>query len=123
MTESQSRTDSTDAHTTDTPPTLPEGWAWAGGSIGTDSLTYNFGTEYTMGGPHAGSRHRDSNRLGGFSGVLYTDPGEPVTVSIRPVIGVHPSGDPEYGYADVSRQYDTVTEAEADLPRIIQEEL
>lgn len=97
-------------------PELPSGWEWQSGETSMSYYTHWFGTEYQMGGPHAGEYG-----LGGFTGEVFWDKGQKHTVTIRAVKSIDSNGDPIYGYDEIQRTFDTMQEAVNAVPEIIRE--
>lgn len=96
-------------------PELQNGWEWSGGERGKNYYTTNFGTEYYMGGRYAGEYG-----LGGFSGQVFWDKGQKHTVQIMPVLSMN-GDDPVFGYAAITRRFDTEEEAHNAVPDLIDE--
>lgn len=96
-------------------PELPKGWGWQTGNRSDYYYTYNFGTNYSMGGPYA-SEYRG---MGGMDGEVYWDEGGKHHVVIRPIKSIDGNGDPHYGYPIISKSYETEKEAVEAVPELI----
>lgn len=94
-------------------PDLPDGWEWRGGNGGSGYYTLWFGTEFRMGGKLAGK-----HGLGGYDGQIYWDEPGGHHVEILPITSIR-DDDPELGYAEVSRSYDSKQEAVNAVPELI----
>jgi hypothetical protein len=95
---------------------LPSGWKWGSGEKSPSYYTYNFGTEYYMGGDLAGV-----DGLGGYTGRVFWDrPNEYHNITIRPVIGFE-GDDPVYGYDIITRSFESEEEALEAVPELIEE--
>lgn len=93
---------------------LPSGWEWWSGNRSETYLTLNFGTEYEMGGPHAGNYG-----MGGFMGQVTWDEGRDYLVEIIPIVGFD-GDDPRYGYSVAAAEFETEEEALEAVPEMIE---
>lgn len=92
---------------------LPSGWEWWTGNSSDTYYTYNFGTEYYMGGALAGEYG-----LGGMFGQVTWDEGGKHTVMITPVTSMN-GDDPVYGYPVATESFETEEEALEAVPEMI----